>query len=111
VSACVQVWHYDGTEPADEINDGDESSTEDDDFPSPDDDSTTAQRLELPEGPVCAPEQDGLPYPLNKPHRMGKFYDGVITRFDSWSQAHFIEFNDGTEGWYQLWRPYEHFYL
>jgi hypothetical protein len=65
-------------------------------------------------GNLCVPEieaQAELLHPANMPPRDGKFYRGLIIAFDSQAQAHHIVFLDGTKGWYQLWRPDEHFEL
>lgn len=48
---------------------------------------------------------------LTRPIREGKFFNGTVTRFDSRSQAFYIEFDDGDEGWFQLWRDRELFEL
>jgi hypothetical protein len=50
-------------------------------------------------------------HPLNTPARKGKLFRDRITRFDDRAQAHYIVFDDGQEGWYQLWRSDEHFEL
>jgi hypothetical protein len=55
--------------------------------------------------------EQGSEHSLVTPVRQGKFFEGKITRVDSWAQACFIEFKDGDSGWFQLWRASEHVVL
>jgi hypothetical protein len=101
----MQVWHYLGTDKSEGVSaiataspQGADSSTVSE--------GSTSQPLDVPMSDL---DQESVEYPLDTPSRLGKMFSGTIKRFDSWAQAHFIEFDDEDRGWYQLWRDDELF--